>query len=232
MTKRLRASGSSSRWRWSPAGARPARRSARATQRACRGPRSGGRVRRAAQADPDNPRYRIALERAMQAPSRFHLDRARQFEQQDQLEAALGEQAGQRVRAEQPRVASKVALEKTVRDRAEAARPKPAGSNCANGRAPRLRADAESGVAPPLDLISTTSTSRTSSTSSPIASGINVSYDREVVDRPTTCSERRHGGAGAQPDDVDEHSGYKVVNERSIFVFPDTPGSTPSTTSR
>jgi len=47
--------------------------------------------RRAVQADPDNPRYKIALERAMQAASRLHQDRARMFEQQDQLEAALGE---------------------------------------------------------------------------------------------------------------------------------------------
>src|SRR5262245_7861212 len=47
--------------------------------------------RRAAQDDPDNPRYKIALERAMQAASRAHLERAQKFEQQDQLEAALGE---------------------------------------------------------------------------------------------------------------------------------------------
>src|SRR5436189_4248624 len=47
--------------------------------------------RRAVQGDPDNPRYRISLERAMQAASRFHLERAREFEQQDQLEAAVGE---------------------------------------------------------------------------------------------------------------------------------------------
>src|SRR5436309_2691440 len=42
--------------------------------------------RRAVQDDPDNARYKISLERAMQAASRFHLDRAREFEQQDQLE--------------------------------------------------------------------------------------------------------------------------------------------------
>ena len=47
--------------------------------------------RKAAQADPDNAKYKITLERAMQAASRYHLDRAREFERQDQLEAALGE---------------------------------------------------------------------------------------------------------------------------------------------
>ena len=46
--------------------------------------------RRAVLADPDNPNYKIALERAMVAASRAHLDRAREFEQNDQLEAALG----------------------------------------------------------------------------------------------------------------------------------------------
>src|SRR5262249_7176327 len=47
--------------------------------------------RRAVQEDPDNPGYKIALERAMLASSRAHFDRARQFESDNQLEAARGE---------------------------------------------------------------------------------------------------------------------------------------------
>src|SRR6516225_3105857 len=47
--------------------------------------------RKAAQEDPDNAKYKISLERAMQAASRSHLDKAREFERQEQLEAALGE---------------------------------------------------------------------------------------------------------------------------------------------
>src|SRR6185295_9464303 len=47
--------------------------------------------RKAVQADPDNAHYKIALQRAMLAASRLHIDRARQYEQMDQLEAALGE---------------------------------------------------------------------------------------------------------------------------------------------
>src|SRR5439155_19220157 len=47
--------------------------------------------RAAVQAAPDNANYRIALERAMQAASRAHMERAREFEQKDQLEAALGD---------------------------------------------------------------------------------------------------------------------------------------------
>src|SRR5215467_9716449 len=47
--------------------------------------------RKAVLADPNNANYRIALERAMVAASRAHLDKAREFEANDQLEAALGE---------------------------------------------------------------------------------------------------------------------------------------------
>ncbi len=82
--------------------------------------------RRAVQGDPDNPNYKIALERAMVAASRAHLDKAREFEQNDQLEAALGEyrQAaeydpsnrmcgveGGRARADDPRSHRSVAAE-------------------------------------------------------------------------------------------------------------------------
>ena len=47
--------------------------------------------RKAVQEAPDNAEYKIALQRAMLAASRAHLDRAREYEGQDQLEAALGE---------------------------------------------------------------------------------------------------------------------------------------------
>src|SRR5256885_17085966 len=47
--------------------------------------------RKATQAAPDNANYRIALQRALQQAARIHLERAREFEQKDQLEAALGE---------------------------------------------------------------------------------------------------------------------------------------------
>src|SRR6185436_9215450 len=82
--------------------------------------------RRAAQADPDNARYKISLERAMQAASRFHLDRAREFEQQELLEAALSEyKLASEYDPSNRGIGGKVAsIEKTLRDRIEAARPK------------------------------------------------------------------------------------------------------------
>src|SRR5436190_19385532 len=53
--------------------------------------------RKAVQAAPDNANYKIALQRAQIAASRSHLERAKEFEAKDQLEAALGEyrQAGE-----------------------------------------------------------------------------------------------------------------------------------------
>lgn len=47
--------------------------------------------RRATGDSPDNPNYRIALQRAMLAASRAHFDKAREFEEKDQIEAARGE---------------------------------------------------------------------------------------------------------------------------------------------
>src|SRR5437773_1316400 len=47
--------------------------------------------RTAVQEAPDNANYKIALQRAMLAASRAHLDKAHEFEEKGQLEAARGE---------------------------------------------------------------------------------------------------------------------------------------------
>ena len=85
-----------------------------------RRPRSGRRVlpdggRRPI---PDNPNYKIALERAMLAASRAHLDRAKAFEDQDQLEAARGEYrlAAEYDPSNRQAAAKVAALEQTIRD--------------------------------------------------------------------------------------------------------------------
>src|SRR5437016_11396023 len=84
--------------------------------------------RTAAQAAPENASYRIALQRAMLAASRWHIERARDFETKDQLEAALGEyrQAVENDPTNRLATAKAVELDRTIRDRIEAARPKPA----------------------------------------------------------------------------------------------------------
>jgi general secretion pathway protein D len=181
--------------------------------------------RRAAQSDPDNPRYKIALERAMLAASRLHLERARQFEMQDQLEAAVSEyRLASEYDPSNRGVALKVAsLEKTLRDRDEAARPKPPGQ--------QLRERARAASAEPILIgVNTRFPLRFNNTSFKDALnfialqvGINVTFDRDVVDRPMTL----------QLDDVTleqaltqimtmNQLSYKIINERSIFVFQDT----------
>jgi general secretion pathway protein D len=179
--------------------------------------------RRAVQADPDNPRYKIALERAMQAASRLHQDRARMFEQQDQLEAALGEyKLASEYDPTNRGLAIKVAsLDKTLRDRAEAARPRPAGQELRE----RARAAAAIPVlSPTVRFPLRVNNTGLRDTLNFIANltGINVTYDRDVMDRAITL----------QLDDVNleqalnqimtmNRLSYKVLNEKSIFVFPD-----------
>jgi general secretion pathway protein D len=183
--------------------------------------------RKAVQAAPDNTNYKIALQRAMQAASRAHLERAREFEQQDQLEAALGEYRQASEYDPTNRVAtSKVAeLDRTIRERIEASRPKPPI------QALRERARAASaepmlnpGSREPLNLRFTNVSLKDILSTIASASGINISYDREVQDRATTV----------QIDGVTleqalnqimtmNQLSYKVLSDRSIFVFPDTP---------
>ena len=81
---------------------------------------------RAVQEDPGNPIYRIGLERAMLTASRVHLSLARELEANGDLAGAVREY---RLAAEfnpaNTQVAGKARdLERTLRDRAEASRPR------------------------------------------------------------------------------------------------------------
>ena len=183
--------------------------------------------RRAVQADPDNATYKIALERAMLAASRAHLERAKAFEDQDQLEAALGEyRLGSEYDPTNRLALAKIAaLERTIRERAEAARPRPAIE--------QLRERARAATAEPALLNFTTpmgpirfnnTNLRDVLNAIAIFTGINVMYDREVVDRPVTI--QLDGATLEQALNqvmTMNQLSYKVLNARSIFVFPDTP---------
>ena len=83
--------------------------------------------RTASNADPGNPNFKIALERAMIAASRAHFDKAKAFEDQDQLEAARGEYqlASEYDPANRQAAAKIISLDQAIRARIEAARPKP-----------------------------------------------------------------------------------------------------------
>ena len=82
---------------------------------------------KAVQEDPDKPEYKIQLERAMQSAAQAHISRAREFEENDNLDAALIEYRRAAELDSSNRLATAKAneLEKQIRDRIEATRPKP-----------------------------------------------------------------------------------------------------------
>src|SRR6266550_2027706 len=100
--------------------------------------------RQAVEKDPNKAEYRIALERAMLNASRGHFDNARQLELKDQLDAALLEYKKTSEFDPSNRQASDkvIQLEKTIRDRIEAARPRP--------QITQLREQARQAAAEPL----------------------------------------------------------------------------------
>jgi type II secretory pathway component GspD/PulD (secretin) len=179
--------------------------------------------RKAAQAAPDNANYKIALQRTLLAASRAHLDKARDFESKDQLEAAVGEyRLANEYDPSNRLAANKVtALERTVRERADAARPKPA----IQAMRDRVRAaePALINLTTPLPKIQFRDTSlRTILDTIANVAGINISYERTFQDRPTSVS--LDGATLEQALNqimlMNELS-YKVISDRSIFVFPD-----------
>ena len=144
---------------------------------------------RALQDDPDRPEYRIGLQRAMINPTIEHIAAGRAFENQQELSAAFREyRAGAELDPSNSEVSARaVSLERTLRERIEAARP-PAPIEA-------MRAQARQETAPPLlnpasrdplvldfretslqDLIDFIGD----------ATGINVSYDEQFQDRQVT----------------------------------------------
>ena len=183
--------------------------------------------RRVMQADPMNADYAIALRRTMIAASRAHLDRSKEFEDRDQLEAALGEyRLASEYDPSNRTVIGKVStLEQTIRTRIEAARPRPAIEEL---RARVRAASPEPVLNPasrePLKLSFPNAQVRDVIGFIANATGINLTYDRDVADgRPISV----------QLDGVTLEQAlnqiltmaalsYKIVNAQSIFVFPNT----------
>lgn len=181
--------------------------------------------RTAVQADPDKPEYRIALERAMLNASRAHFDNARALEAKDQLDAALLEyrrtiefdpgntQALDRV----------VQLEKIIRDRIEAARPKSAIALLREqarqvSPAPLLNPASRA----PLDYRFTQASLRDILTFIGNATGINVIYDASFNDRPVTAT--LQGSVEQVLNTLLSSNGlfYTVQDERTIVVAQDS----------
>ena len=178
---------------------------------------------KAVQEDPDNAQYKIQLERAMQTAAQEHISLARELETKDQLDMALMEyrRAVELDTSNRSAAMKVIALEKTIRDRIEASRPKPPidklreqaramGQPVINlqERLPKLSFNNASlkGI---LDFIGT-------------SAGVNVTYENTYRDVPYTINlEDVTVEQALQQIMLANTLFYKVVNSKTIMVIPD-----------
>jgi general secretion pathway protein D len=181
--------------------------------------------RQAVQDDPDRAEYKIAYERATFAAAAQHADRGRRAEEEGRLEEALREyRRASELDASNRQVASKMGeIERILRERIEAARPKP--------QIDRLREEARK-VAPE-PLLSPTSplgpvrfenaNARDVLNFIGESTGINVLFDREFTDRTITINvEGVTLEEALQQIMITNQMFYKVLNERTIIVAQDS----------
>lgn len=182
--------------------------------------------RAALQADPDKPEYKIALERAMLAASRLHLDAAREAEAKGDLGVAVREY--RRASEYDPtnrQVAAKVAeLDQTIRDRIEATRPKAPVQQMrdrARGMSPEPVLNPASRE--PLNIRFTNASVRDVLTFIGGASGINVTFSIDFRD-PAAYTVQLDGVTleeALQQILSANNLFYKILNARTILVIPD-----------
>ena len=180
---------------------------------------------KAVQEAPDKAEYKIQLERATQTAAQNHVSRARELEEKDQLDAALLEyKRAVDLDSTNRLAAAKVAqLEKTIRDRIEATRPRP--------QIDRLREQARAMGQPIINL-----QERLPKLSFNNASlrgildfignsaGINITYEASYRDVPYTINlEDVTAEQALQQIMIANSLFYKVINQKTIMVIPDTP---------
>jgi Flp pilus assembly secretin CpaC len=181
--------------------------------------------RQAMQDDPDRAEYKIAYERATLAASTLHTDRARKAEAEGRLEEALREyRRASELDSTNRQVAAKTAeIERLLLERIEAARPRP--------QIDRLREEAQR-VSPEPILSPTTPLGPVNFNNASVreilqfigqATGINVLFDRDFVDRSTSINvEGVTLEQALQQLMLTNQLFYKVLNERTIIVVQDT----------
>jgi general secretion pathway protein D len=186
--------------------------------------------RRAVQEAPDRPDYKIQLERAMQNAALTHLASAYDLEAKDQLDPALKEYRKALEYDLSNRIASAKAaeLERKIRERVEAARPKPKIDELREkarqlGQEPILNPARRE----PLKVVFNNASVRDILNSMGSTAGINVIYDQQAdsaVNRGFTINLE---GVTLEEalNQVLTANGlfYKVVNPRTIIVIPDIP---------
>ena len=180
--------------------------------------------RKAVQEDPDNAEYQIALQRAMISASGLHIDAARLAESRGQLDEALREfrRASDYDPPNRTIAAKVLALERTIRDQAEASRPRQS--------AQQLREAARAGGPPPLfNFNSIVQPIRFQQASLRDifnfigeATGINVTFDSTYQDRVYTVNLVDVTLQEALQQIVSANQlFYKVMNQKTIMIIPD-----------
>ena len=178
----------------------------------------------AVQDNPDKPEYKIALERAMQSASLEHIARARELEQKDQLDAALAEyRKAIEMDASNRLAAVKAAeIEKTIRERIEAARPKPRIETLREqSRAVRPLLDPAS--RDPLKVTFNNASLRDILRTIGDMTGINVTFDQQFQDRAYTVTlDGVTLEQALQQVMTANQKFYKVLDPRTIIVVDET----------
>ena len=178
---------------------------------------------KAVQANPDRAEYKIQLERAMQSAAQAHISLAREFEEKDSLDAALNEyrRAAELDSSNRLSTAKVTELEKKIRDRIEATRPRPTID--------RLRDQARAMGQPVIDLTTRLPSLKFQNSSLrdilnfiATQSGINISYDQSYQDRAyTIVLEDVTAEQALQQIMLANQLFYKVMNPKTILVIPD-----------
>ena len=179
---------------------------------------------RAVQEKPKRADYTIALERATQTAAREHITRAHELESKDQLDLALLEykRAMELDGSNRLAAARVVELDKLIRDRIEASRPKPAID--------RMREEARRSsttlLSPtaPLPVVSFGPNASVKDILNFIgtATGINVTYDSAYQDKAYTVRlEDVSLEQALQQIMTANQLFYKVLNPKTIIVVPD-----------
>ena len=179
----------------------------------------------AVQEDPDRPEFKIALERAQQSASLEHISRARDFEQKDQLDAALIEyrRAAEMDASNRLAAAKAAELEKTIRERIEASRPKPRIQTLRE-QAAQQRPLLDPGSRDPLKVNFNNASLRDILRTIGDMSGINVTFDQQFQDRAYTVNlDGVTLEQALQQVLTANQKFYKVLDPKTIIVVDDNP---------
>lgn len=185
-----------------------------------------GYYRQAVQEDPDKPEYRIALERAMIEAALIHAAAGKAFEEKGELDAALREfrRASEYEPANRQLAAKVAALDRTIREKIEAARP-PSRMDAMRERARRTSAEPILNPASrePLVFNFPSASVRDILNFIGSASGINVTFTGDYRDPPAYSVKLDGVTVEEALQQVLSANAlfYKVLNERTILVIPD-----------